>query len=83
MTYEEAKTLQAHYESRVQHFSAVLSAFPTNGIGLTLTSAKTAEWHSAKRGYDAAFKALREFNAAFVKSYKREIREERRAKHAA
>lgn len=52
-------------------------------MGLTPDSVKnTTEWLLAKRAFDAAFHAEREFNSWFVKAFRAEYMAERRQRVA-
>ena len=60
----EAARTALHTE--YQTVSAALKAFPRGPLGLTPDSVKaSAEWKAAKRASDAAFAALRRFNATY------------------
>lgn len=50
-------------------------------IGLTPDHVKAdPRWQQAKARYETLFKALQQFNAAYVKRFKRELAAQRRAK---
>ncbi len=81
MTYEQAKAERDRLESEVKAAGEALKPFPANSMGITPDYAKTTEWHAAKRAFGRAFENLRKFNAMFVKTFKKEIMAERRAKY--
>ena len=78
--YAEAKTRAVELEAETERTSKALKTLSGGGpMGLTPEAVKaTTEWKDAKRAYDVAFAALRNFNAAFVKRFKREISQDRR-----
>jgi hypothetical protein len=82
MTYSEARARQKLLESAHKAISASLDAYPKNAVGLTLDSAKTAEWRATRAQSAAAFAELRRFNGWLVRRFKAEIRAERRARAA-
>ncbi|GGB09241.1 hypothetical protein GCM10011491_41500 [Brucella endophytica] len=78
-----AKQKQAILEQEYREAGAALKSFPGSGsgvLGLTPDAVRELpEWQSAKRRHDTAFSSLRDFNAAFVKAFHKELRAERRA----
>ena len=79
MTFEQAKVRQDELETAVKHTGIVLNEFPRSGIGLVPDSIRTSpEYQAAKKAYNDAFGALRNFNVTFVKQFREELREERR-----
>ena len=67
----------------VSSASSILNNFPRSESGLTPDSVRqTAEWQSAKRNYDLAVSNLRNFNASYVKKYKKELTKERKERIA-
>jgi len=84
MTYQEAVKQRDQLSLACNTAAEKLEAFPFDPItGLTPDVVRaTPEWITAKNGYSVAFNALREFNATFVKKYKKELREERRQRDA-
>ena len=78
--YLEARKLQQALALDVERFSAKVRAFPADGpMGLVSDAVRaTPEYRAAKADYAAAFEKLRGFNAWFVKTFAKEIREERR-----
>lgn len=82
MTYEEAKQVKAKLENTVARCGAVMQEFPKNAMGLTPDDVKAStDFQIAKRQFDGAFRNLQQFNAKFVKVFKKEYAVERRAKH--
>lgn len=82
MTYEEAKKYRQQMEERHKVDSDVLKEFDkygTGAMGLTPDHVREMpEWKKAKQACDRNFAELRRFNGLFVKTFKKEIREERR-----
>ncbi len=78
MTYEEAKVVKADLEAKL----AAIVTPPLAGsgpMGLTPDHVKaTPEWKAYRIAHDTAFAALRNFNGWYVKTFKKEIRAERR-----
>lgn len=84
MTYDEAKATRDQIEAEVVRLARVLGAFPRTALGLTPDHIKASvEYRTAKAAFDAAFHRQRVFNFAFVKTFKREIAAERRARRFA
>ena len=85
MTYLEAKTTSETLTAEVYRLAAALRVFPKDGpMGLHSDTVRaTPEYRAAKPAYAAAFERLRAFNGRFVKVFAKEIREDRRARHAA
>lgn len=83
MTYHIAKAARDLLDAELTAASAKLQTYPRNAWGLVEDSVRaTPEYQADKRRADAAFAALREFNAKFVKQYKRERLAEQRARRA-
>lgn len=84
MTYETAKAKSIELNSRVNVTCKALRSIEGVGSGPTgLTSAtvrKSKQYREAKAAFDAAFKELRAFNGVYVKTYRKEIKEERCAR---
>lgn len=87
MEYRNAKARQAQLEQAVKAAELALSAIPGVGcgpFGLTPDKVKvTPEYQAAKAAFDSAFARLRDFNASFVRTFARELRDERRARREA
>ncbi len=82
-TYVEAKRTIASIQSEIDAAEMVLKTFPSLPNGLTPDDVRvTAEYRIAKARYQAAFARLRAANAWFVKTFKKEIKAERAARHA-
>lgn len=80
-TFAEAKLEADRLYAEVQRTSAALNAFPRNAIGLVPQVVRMSpEYRAAKTAYDQAFAALRDFNAGYTKTYKRELAAERKAR---
>lgn len=83
MTYAIAKAAQKNLEEVCNVLSAKLNTYPKGKMGLTPDAVKcTPEWKSDKAAFQKAFAAFRNFNQSFVKTYKKEMREERRERYA-
>lgn len=82
--YVSAKTQRDALQAEVDRTGAALRALSGGGaMGLTPDDVKASpEWQAAKRAYDAAFAALRQFNQRFTKDFAQDIRAERRARDA-
>ena len=83
MTFEEAKAIRARLSAEADRLCAAVRALGagTGPMGLTPEHIKfSPEFRAAKGAYDAAFKRLREFTGAMHRLYKRELREERKAR---
>lgn len=77
-TYLEAKIVQITLDDRVNRIGAILDTLPKGKMGLTPDDVKASPaYRLAKQQFDASFAALRKFNAEFVKTFAKEIREER------
>lgn len=78
-TYEQAKAYQDMLYSALDRANSALQAFPKGALGLTPDSVKaSAEFKQANARYQAAFQAVRSFNAWFTKQYKKERQAERK-----
>ena len=81
MTFEEAKIQQIELDAAVKTTSEALQVFPKTGIGLVPDAVRaTPEYRTAKKAFEVAFHALRDFNQTFVKQFREELREERRVR---
>lgn len=79
MNYEEAKAHKQSIELMVKTLSEELQKFPKGPMGLTPDHVKaTPEFRFAKHVYDMAFKKLRDFNGEFNRTFKAEIKADRR-----
>ena len=79
MTYQEAKNARDVLDSDVGRLGAILRAYPKGPMNLTPDTIRaTPEWKAVKAEFDSAFQRLRKFNAAFVRTFKKEIQAERR-----
>lgn len=84
MDYAAAKEIQSKLDARVTVASVALNAFPKQPNGLTPDAVKfSAPYRAAKTEFDVAFAALRSFNAKFSVAFRKQIREDRRARRAA
>jgi hypothetical protein len=78
--YPEAKAKSLELEAEAERTGKALKALSGGGpMGMTPEGVRsTSEWKAAKREWDTAFAALRNFNAVYVKRFKREIQQDRR-----
>jgi hypothetical protein len=78
--YAQAKALRDELEAESERTSQALKALSGGGpMGLTPATVRTtSEWKAAKRAFDAAFAALRNYNAFYTQRFKREIAHDRR-----
>jgi len=73
LDYAKATAQQATLYAECARAGQALNALSGNGpMGLTPDTVRaTPEWQTAKRAYQAAFAALRDFNAVYCKRFKR------------
>jgi hypothetical protein len=85
MNYLDAKTYKESLYAKNDKASEELQAFDKLGksaMGLTPDHVKAMpEWQAAKHTYDVSFAELRAFNGWFMKTFKKEIKEEQRNKY--
>lgn len=82
-SFEEAKVKRAKLESEVAAAGeALCERFPRHGpLGLVPEHVRLSpSYRAARKRYDVAFAALREFNATFTKTFAKELRAERTAR---
>jgi hypothetical protein len=81
MTYDEAMLVKRTLETRLEGASRRIKEIPGIGSGIMgLTPdhvRKTREYQDASAEYEAAHATLRKFNAAFLKAFKKEYRQDR------
>lgn len=76
--FDAAKVRQAALEAELKAAKAALAVYPRGPMGLTPDAVKALpEYRTAKVQADQAFARLRAFNATFVKTFAKELREER------
>jgi hypothetical protein len=81
MTFEEAKQLRSKLETQVASTSEALQEFPKFANGLTPDRVRLGyDYRDAKCAYDLAFRQLRAFNFWFVRTFRKELLAERRAR---
>ena len=81
LSFADAKAWQARLDATLTATTAVLNAYPKSAIGLTPDHIKaTAEWKGNYRANQLAFDRLRRFNQVFVRTFKKELAAERKAK---
>lgn len=79
-SFEEAKAEQAELEAQVKELGSILRSM-SGGDSMGLTPdyiKKSPEWREAKAAYNEAFRELQSFNKWFTKTFKSEIRADRR-----
>ena len=78
--YAEAKQRSEELYAEVDRTSKALKALSGGGpMGLTPDDVRaTREWQEAKRAYDTAFTALRNFNTVYTSRFRKEIQQDRR-----
>jgi hypothetical protein len=75
MTFLQALEEQKKIEQEVEISSERLRKYPTLPNGLTPDAVReTMQFKSDKRAFDIAFSKLRNFNAVFVKQFKKELK---------
>ena len=78
--YAEAKARKAELDAEHERTGRALKELSGGGpMGLTPAEVRaTLEWKAAKRDYDVAFAALRNFNEIYLRRFKREVAQDRR-----
>jgi len=75
MNFEEAKAHKQELDRINSKHSEILQQFETNGIGLVPDHIRaTDDYQQAKRNFDRSFAELRNFNAWFVKEFRKKKR---------
>lgn len=73
--FDSALAEKLRLESECETFSRAMQRFPRGPTGLTPDHVKESpEFQQAKRAFDASFRRLRDFNAIFLKKFKKEYR---------
>ena len=85
MNYLDAKIYKEALYAKNDKASEELQAFDKLGkseMGMTPDHIKAMpEWKAAKRAFDVSFAELRAFNGWFMKTFKKEVKEEQRNKY--
>lgn len=85
MNYLDAKTYKEALYAKNDKASEELQDFDKLGkseMGMTPDYVKAMpEWKAAKLAYDVSFAELRAFNGWFMKTFKKEVKEEQRNKY--
>ena len=82
MTFEQAQAEQQRLEAEMQIVEKRLNAYPCNEIGLTPDEVRqAAEYQRDWAAFNKLFDTYRTFNAWFVKTFKNELREQRRQRY--
>lgn len=61
---------QQTIESKLNELETIISSAPKGAMGLTLDSAKTLEWHNAKKLYNVYWKMFQNINKQLSKQRK-------------
>lgn len=78
-SFSKAKAERDKITEELRDHKAILDKFPKGAMNLTPDDVKASpEYRDAKQKVDRAFNKLRQFNAGFVKTYAKELRDERR-----
>jgi hypothetical protein len=87
LTFEQATHMRNIFEAQMKDAAQALKAIEgvgTGWMGLTPDSVKASpKYQEARRRFDWDFDSLRKFNTWYVKTFKRELAQERAAKRAA
>lgn len=87
MNYQDAKIIKDQLYATMDTTSDELNRLcaPHKGaMGLTSDAYRaTVEYQEAKRAFDVSFQQVRNFNEWFSRTFKKEMREDRRARYAA
>ena len=79
MNYSDAKEIKLNLESNLKKTDALFDGFSTCSMGLVSEDTRnSSEYIKANSAFKKAFKELRDFNAIYVKQFKREIMSNRR-----
>ena len=79
MTFEQAQAEQQRMEAEMHIAENRLKTYPRNEIGLTPDAVRqTEEYQRDRAAFNKLFDSYRTFNAWFVKTFKNELREQRR-----
>lgn len=83
MNFAEAKVVKSELQNAVAVASANLDGFPKGPMGLVSVGVRSTEaYRIAKISYDRAFAEMRNFNAQYVKVFRKELAAERKARFA-
>lgn len=84
--FAAAKLRQGELEAFERRAAAELRGIAGVGsgsMGLTPDSVKASpEYRAARAAHDSAFRQLQQFNATFCRTFKAELRDERKRRHA-
>lgn len=73
--FESALAEKLRLEAECETFSRAMQRFPRGPMGLTPDHVTALpEFQQAKGAFDASFRRLRDFNALFLKKFKKEYR---------
>lgn len=73
--FDSALAEKLRLEAECETLSRAMQRFPRGSMGLTPDHVKASpEFQQAKRVFDASFRRLRDFNALFLKKFKKEYR---------
>jgi hypothetical protein len=81
LSFEQAKARADELDARAREAGRALDRFPRGAMNLVPDHIKaTPAYREAKSAFDAAFQAQRNFNAWFVRAFKRERAQARAAR---
>lgn len=81
MTYREFKLIKSELDNKVTELSEKLNSFPKGEFGLTPDEIKfSSEFRALKAEFNVVFQKLQQLNEFGVKAFKKEMKEERKAK---
>lgn len=83
LTFEEYKAQRDQLSNWYREIGAELSAYPKNEMGMTIESIRNTPEYKAKRAlYNKVFQQLRILNGKYIKTYKKELADERKLKRS-
>ncbi len=78
MTFEEAKSIKLHLESKVKQYGDKLDGFPKSASGLVpYEIRRSLDYIDIKSEYLRYFRKLQDFNRVFIVAFKKELKQER------
>ena len=79
LTFEEYKAQRDQLSNWHREIGRELSAYPKNEIGMTVESIRNTQEYKAKRALcNKVFQQLRILNGKYIKTYKKELADERK-----
>lgn len=81
LTFEEYKAERDRLSAFCSDIGRELSAYPKNEMGMTIEGIRnTQEYQNKRKLYNSMFRQLRNLNGVYVKVYRKELANERKAK---